>query len=34
MASYFNRDKETDWSIFGGIHVDVVWNNFTVDIFI
>jgi beta-mannanase len=28
MASYFNKEKETDWAIFGGMHGDVVWNNF------
>jgi hypothetical protein len=28
MASYFNKDKETDWGVFGGMHGDVVWNNF------
>jgi hypothetical protein len=27
MASYFNIEKETDWSIFGGVHGDIVWNN-------
>jgi hypothetical protein len=29
MASYLNTDVETDWAIFGGMHGDVVWNNFT-----
>ena len=28
MASYFNIDREIDWAIFGGMHGDVVWNNF------
>jgi beta-mannanase len=28
IVSYFNLDLETDWAIFGGIHGDVVWNNF------
>jgi hypothetical protein len=28
MASYFNVEQETDWAIFGGIHGDIVWNNF------
>jgi hypothetical protein len=28
MASYFNKEKEVDWAIFGGMHGDVVWNNF------
>ena len=27
MASYFNIEKETDWSIFNGTHGDTVWNN-------
>ena len=27
MASYFNKDKETDWAIFGGIRGDMIWNN-------
>jgi hypothetical protein len=30
MASYFNKDKETDWAIFGGMYGDVVWNKFNV----
>jgi hypothetical protein len=30
MVSYFNQDKETDWAIFGGIHGDTIWNNFSV----
>jgi hypothetical protein len=29
MASYFNNNGEPDWAIFGGIHGDVVWHNFT-----
>jgi beta-mannanase len=28
MASYFNIDYETDWAIFGGMHGDIIWNNF------
>ena len=28
MASYFNKEKEVDWAVFGGMHGDVVWNNF------
>jgi hypothetical protein len=29
MVSYFNIDEgKTDWSIFGGAHGDVFWNNF------
>jgi len=28
LSSYFNFDMETDWAIFGGVHGDVVWNNF------
>jgi hypothetical protein len=30
MASYFNREKETDWAIFAGSHGDTVWNNLNV----
>ncbi len=30
MASYFNKDKETDRAIFGDVSEDVVWNNFNV----
>jgi len=30
MASYFNIEKETDWSIFGGQHGDAVWKNLNV----
>ena len=29
MASYFNTDKETDWAIFGGIHGDILWHNYS-----
>lgn len=29
MASYFNIDYETDWAIFGGMHGDIIWNNYT-----
>jgi beta-mannanase len=28
MASNFNEDKVLDLGVFGGIHGDVVWNNF------
>ena len=28
MASYFNIELETDWSIFGGTFGDSIWNNF------
>ena len=29
MASYFNIDEKTDdYSIFGGTHGDIIWNNF------
>ncbi len=30
MASYFNKDKETDWAIFGGMYGDAIWNKFNV----
>jgi hypothetical protein len=30
MTSYFNIEKETDWSVFGGIHGDSIWNGFNV----
>jgi len=29
IASYFNEDGNVDLAIFGGIHGDIVWNNFT-----
>jgi hypothetical protein len=30
MASYFNKDKETDWAIFGGMYGDAIWNKLNV----
>ena len=29
IASYFNADGNVDLAIFGGVHGDTVWNNFT-----
>ena len=30
MASYFNIEKETDWSVFGGANGNALWNNMKV----